>query len=104
MLAPAPLRLGQDYADVVPIPADPEQTRFVEAGPVRIGVEYRELDQASTFEMTAADGTATTAQQPGFADRGFSLHVHDSRTDVEHLRFDAFDAEPHYHYIVPGTM
>jgi hypothetical protein len=98
------LRLGQEYPEVTPIPADAEQTTYVEAGPLRIGIEYRELGEGSTFDITAADGSVVTGHQPGFADRGFSLHVHDSSNGVEHLRFDAFDDEPHYHYIVPGRM
>jgi hypothetical protein len=30
-----------------------------------------------------------------------SIHVLDADGDVERLRFDCFDDDPHYHYIVP---
>ena len=103
MHSPEPLKLGQDYPDITPIPADPERTTYVDAGPVRIGIEYRSLDEDTTFEVTNADGTTSLGSQPGFVDNGVSLHVHDAATGLEHLRFDAFDAEPHYHYLVAGS-
>jgi hypothetical protein len=78
-------------------------TTYVDAGPIRIGVEYRSLDAETTFEVTNPDGTPSLGSQPGFVDNGVSLHVHDAVTGQEHLRFDAFDAEPHYHYIVAGS-
>lgn len=103
MHAPEPLRLGQDYPDIAPIPADPSRTEYVDAGPLRIGVEYRSLGEETTFEVINPDGSRSLGHQPGFADHGVSLHVHDAASGEEHLRFDAFDAEPHYHYILPGV-
>jgi hypothetical protein len=65
---------------LAPIPPEPEATRRISAGPVTVGVEHRHLG----------------------ADHGISLHVFDTATGAEHLRFDCFDQEPHYHYITPA--
>src|SRR5439155_873550 len=35
----------------------------------------------------------------GFADEGVTIHVSETADKHEYLRFDCFDAEPHYHYI-----
>ena len=35
----------------------------------------------------------------GFTDEGVSIHVTDAADGHEYLRFDVFDAEPHYHYV-----
>jgi hypothetical protein len=35
----------------------------------------------------------------GFTDEGVSIHVWGSEDGHEYLRFDMFDAEPHYHYV-----
>ncbi len=89
--------------DVMPIPPSEEATSFVEAGALRIGVEYRYLDDA---ELEAAYGDDAAAMEQiesrrpaaGVEDRGVSIHVFgdDGR---EYLRFDMFESAPHYHYI-----
>ncbi|HLX88537.1 MAG TPA: hypothetical protein VKR22_08815, partial [Acidimicrobiales bacterium] len=38
----------------------------------------------------------------GFTDEGVSIHVNGTADGHEYLRFDVFDAEPHYHYNHPG--
>ena len=88
---------------VMPIPPDEDATRFVEAGPLRIGVELRFLDDAGLEEAYGDDDRAMAeidAAKPaaGVEDRGISLHVFgdDGR---EYLRFDLFESGPHYHYI-----
>jgi hypothetical protein len=86
----------------MPIPPVEEHTRYFEAGSVRIGVEYRRLDDAvaaaATLEAASGDvGGPLT----GLDDRGVSLHVF-ARTEGEfreQLRFDCFVEDPHYHYI-----
>jgi hypothetical protein len=106
----------------------PEDTRYVDAGAIKIGVEYRQLTSAR-FEATYA-GTpfeelyrefraesakrraakpepakpqAAENQQEGGAMgiEGVSLHVFDAETGHEYLRFDCFEAAPHYHYLRP---
>jgi len=100
------VQLGTRY-DVDPIPPDDDHTTYFDAGPLRIGVEYRVLDDAALAESFAADAAAAAiinAAKPDVVDdRGFSIHVFDAATGREHLRFDMFDGDPHYHYIVPGS-
>lgn len=89
--------------NVMPIPPDDAATRFVDAGALRIGVEYRFLDDAELRANYGDDATAMDeidANRPaaGVEDEGVSIHVFgdDGR---EYLRFDMFDAGPHYHYV-----
>jgi hypothetical protein len=57
-------------------PPDPTRTHFVPAGALKIGLQRREP--------------------------GLTVHVCDAGSGDEYLRFDLFDADPHYHYIKPG--
>lgn len=92
--------------NVQPQPWDPAATRWVDAGPLRLGVEYRDLDPASlaaTYGGDADDMAEIKEHSPegGFFDEGVSVHVVAVDDDHEYLRFDAFDDEPHYHYVAP---
>jgi len=86
---------------IMPIAPVEEQTRYFEAGAIAIGVEYRLLNDAIAAkhvdsEAPEMDGTA------GLDDCGVSLHVFATHSDgqrLEHLRFDCFDEDPHYHYV-----
>jgi hypothetical protein len=92
----------------MPIPPVEAQTTWFDAGAVRIGVEYRLLNDAIA---AAADAVATrnatpaaagSIDAPPFDDRGVSLHVFGTGADgkaLEFLRFDCFDEDPHYHYV-----
>jgi len=96
------LSLGVVYA-IPPQPADEASTRWIDAGSISIGVEYRELDPESllasyednpqSMEDLLKAGGAT------FTDEGVSFHVKGNRDGHEYLRFDVFESEPHYHYI-----
>jgi hypothetical protein len=93
---------GVTRYEVMPIPPIEDHTRYFDAGAVVIGVEYRLLDDA----IAAASRTETAAgRDPGVTtgidDRGVSLHVFGLRDGerLEHLRFDCFDEDPHYHYV-----
>ena len=87
---------------VMPIPPVEARTRFFEAGDVRIGVEYRVLDDAvaaaAALETASGDERGQTTE---LDDRGVSLHVYARTGDEfrEHLRFDCFQEDPHYHYV-----
>jgi hypothetical protein len=92
--------------DVDPIPPIPENTRVIDAGAVRFGVEYRMLDEKFMGEHYGAavlqslhDATelAIPAQ---IDDSGVSIHVFGD-DGCEYLRFDCFVEEPHYHYVLP---
>jgi hypothetical protein len=120
------LPVRKDIGHHHPFPPEPiiaEDTRYVEAGSVRIGVEHRRLQGIADRLQSAYDGTpfeavfnewrrnrtAANANAPtvttGMAGpgRGVSLHVLDADSGHEYLRFDCFDAVPHYHYLRPWT-
>jgi hypothetical protein len=87
--------------DLMPIPPVEARTRWFEAGAVRIGVEYRLLNDAiaAAAQTDAASGEVST-EGVSFDDRGVSLHVCAATGDgQEFLRFDCFEEEPHYHYV-----
>ncbi|MGU3500545.1 DUF7700 domain-containing protein [Mycobacterium sp. C31M] len=81
-------RLGKLY-EGDPLPVVVEATTYYPAGAITFGVEGRAL-----FE----DGDA--APWAG----GPTLHVFETATGLEHLRFDAFPGEEHYHYLTPGVQ
>jgi hypothetical protein len=116
----------EDIGHHHPFPPEPiiaEDTRYVEAGPVRIGVEHRRLDGITDRLQSAYLGTPfeavfnewrrnRTPSNAGAAKatmgmaglgRGVSLHVVDTDSGHEYLRFDCFDAVPHYHYLRPWS-
>lgn len=99
--------------DTIPIPPVEEQTVRIRAGAVEFGVEYRKLTDDIISAHVSADAeqaskVAEARRLGGNADasineRGVSVHVFDSETGLEYLRFDAFEEDPHYHYISPGS-
>lgn len=98
-----PGNVGTRY-DVMPISAVPEQTHYVDAGPLSIGIEYRRLNQnvvSASFTQAELDAAGIDLANAS-DDAGVSLHVCERETKAEYLRFDAF-ATPHYHYITPGS-
>lgn len=93
--------LGQTY-DVQPVPPDPEHTVYTDFGPIRIGVEYRVVDPEALAAAYEGDDLAEIEEhspEGGFSDEGLSIHVISVSDDHEYLRFDAFDDDPHYHYV-----
>ena len=97
--------IGTRY-DSMPIPAVAAHTRSVPAGSLTIGVEFRAVDAAvigATYgDIAVREAGDDTPQPPILNDRGVSLHVCDTASGDEYLRFDLFDDDPHYHYIRPG--
>ena len=89
---------------VMPIPPVEANTRWFGAGNVRIGVQYRLLDDAiaaaAEAQLTAAEG-GERGQTTGLDDRGVALHVFAQQDGEwrEFLRFDCFQEDPHYHYV-----
>jgi hypothetical protein len=96
-------RVGVTY-QVQPQPWDESCTRWVPAGPLRIGVEWRDVDPQALL-ATYGEGTSDMAEivekspAGGFYDKGVSLHVCAVEPAHEFLRFDVFDDDPHYHYV-----
>ena len=94
--------IGEVY-NMPPQPPDAEHTRYFDAGAVRIGVEYRDVDPESltaTYAGNAAHLAELEERSPagGFTDEGVSIHVCGD-DGHEYVRFDVFDDEPHYHYV-----
>lgn len=95
---------GVTRYEVMPIPPVEAQTEYFDAGPIRIGVEYRLLNDAIAAAAVVEPGAGS---DPGVTedvdDRGVSLHVfaptEPGAEPLEALRFDCFDEDPHYHYI-----
>ncbi len=87
---------------VMPIPAVAEHEESFQAGPIRVGVEYRLLTDAiaAAAELEDAGGTER-GQTTGLDDRGVALHVYGEQDgeEREFLRFDCFQEDPHYHYV-----
>lgn len=82
------------------IPPIEENTRYVDAGALRVGVEYRYL----TEQFLASESGSVMPVRDDlvkFDSEGISIHVFDSEKSLEHLRFDIFDKDAHYHYIGP---
>jgi hypothetical protein len=90
----SPYRRGNRYGQL-PIPMVAEHCVPVDAGAVQLVVESRRLTNA-IIEATF-DG-AGDAPDP-FDDCGAEDHVCGTADGLEHLRFDCFEHEPHYHYI-----
>lgn len=93
--------LGTTY-NVQPVPPDPEHTVYLPAGPLRIGVEYRMVDPeglAAAYEGDDLAEIEAASPEGGFTDEGLSIHIESVADDHEYIRFDAFDDDPHYHYV-----
>jgi hypothetical protein len=88
--------------EVMPIPPVDSQTEYIEAGPITFGVEYRLLtDEIAAQSAVEGAGGATPGLSTNLDDRGVSIHVFCDLGGErqEHLRFDCFQEDPHYHYI-----
>lgn len=89
------------HYDQMPIPPVEAQTEYFEAGALRFGVEYRLLNDAIAAAHSGGEAPHSN-DGAGFGDdRGVSIHVflRDGERWLEHLRFDCFDEDPHYHYV-----
>jgi hypothetical protein len=81
---------------VQPIPPVPENTRYFDAGPLRIGVEHRLLNNRILDEYFGNGVEHDLVPDL----EGFSIHVFDAAANQEKLRFDMFAGDLHYHYIL----
>ena len=93
---------GVTHYDAMPIPPVTEHTTYFDAGTIRIGVEYRLLDDAIAAASTLREARGEDSGDESFGnDRGVSLHVfgESDGESLEYIRFDCFDEDPHYHYV-----
>jgi len=89
----SPYRRGIRFTQM-PIPMVTEHCIPIDAGPVQFVVESRRLTNA------ILDDTYGAAERGiAYDDFGATLHVCGTDDGLEHLRFDCFENEPHYHYI-----
>lgn len=92
-------RLGREYS-VMPIGMVEEHCVPIAAGPVTFVVEARSLSQEAIVANEAGQAASDGLDHDYDVDAaGASLHVLGADDGLEYLRFDAFDTEPHYHYI-----
>jgi len=90
----SPYRRGIRF-EQMPIPMVEADSIAVDAGSVQLVVESRRLTNDvihETYGGAVEHGVA-------FDDHGATLHVCGTADGLEHLRFDCFEDEPHYHYI-----
>ena len=80
-----------------------ENTRYVEAGALRFGVEFRELNARVIRETYGHNPEAMKFFETmmDIDEIGITLHVYSRDDMAERLRFDAFGDHPHYHYVFP---
>ena len=90
----SPYRRGTRYTQL-PIPMVAADCIPVDAGAVQLVVESRRL----TNEILEATYNGAVEAVVQFDDYGATLHVCGTADGLEHLRFDCFENEPHYHYI-----
>ena len=95
-----PYQLG-NYYSMMPIPAIQDHCIALDAGPITLVVESRQLTDELARENIAPEiSEAVDARaELGLDDYGATLHVNGTVDGLEHLRFDCFENEPHYHYI-----
>jgi hypothetical protein len=63
-------------------------------------VEARRLTDQAIADSAEEQGRPGGFEAPGGVDDGgMTLHVLGTADGLEHLRFDCFEKEPHYHYI-----
>ncbi len=92
----------------LPVRAYMEHTVCVPAGAVTFGIEYRHLDEAAILAeygpdaRSRFDGKRPAGMAEVVEEDGLALHVFDSGTGEERLRFDCFDDAPHYHLLAPA--
>ncbi len=90
----SPYRRGNRF-DQMPIPMVQEHCIPVDAGAVQLVIESRQLTNAIVADTYHGAVDAPVV----FDDHGATLHVVGTDDGLEHLRFDCFEQEPHYHYI-----
>jgi hypothetical protein len=95
----SPYRRGNRF-NQLPIPMVTEHCIPVDAGAVQLVVESRVL----TNEIIQDTYAGAIAADLPFDDFGATLHVCGTADGLEHLRFDCFENEPHYHYIDQATV
>jgi hypothetical protein len=84
-----------------PFPPLEESTKYFSAGKVTLGFEHRILTEALVRETFPDDANRIAElTELGFPDDdGLSIHVIETSTQREYVRFDMFPEYEHYHYM-----
>jgi hypothetical protein len=90
--------VGRSY-DVMPIAMVEEHCVEVAGGAVTFVVESRHLTDEIINHNALSQGRPDGVLDLVVDDGGPSLHVLGADDRREHLRFDCFEHEPHYHYV-----
>ena len=97
---PKTLRVGT-LIPMVPIAPIPENCIETSAGPVTFVVESRQLTPDLVNEdALSKDGLVDRNVPADLDDFGAALHVYGAGDGLEYLRFDCFEHDAHYHYIL----
>lgn len=97
--------MGRLEFRTLPVPAFDEHTIRVSAGAVTFGVEYRHLDEAAILAFYGPDSRAKfdnkmpAGMSEVVEEDGLALHVFDTATGDELLRFDCFEEAAHWHLL-----
>ena len=97
--------MGRLEFTTLPVPAFAEHTVRIPAGVITFGVEYRHLDEATILAFYGPDSRAKFGNQMPAGmnavveEDGLSLHVFDTATGDELLRFDCFTEAAHWHLL-----
>src|SRR5665213_1604187 len=92
-----PYQRGMFY-ESMPIPMVRERCVEVDAGPITFLVEARQLTN-DILNDHLSDAPVDLSHVE-FDDYGGTVHVCSTSDKLEYLRFDCFENEPHYHYIM----
>jgi hypothetical protein len=97
--------MGRLEFHTLPVPAFDEYTVRIAAGAVTFGVEYRHLDEATILAFYGPesrakfDGKMPAGMTDVVEEDGLALHVFDTATGEELLRFDCFPEAAHWHLL-----
>jgi hypothetical protein len=97
--------MGRLEFSTLPVPSFAEHTIRIPAGVITFGVEYRHLDEATILEFYGPDsrakfgGKMPAGMTAVVEEDGLALHVFDTATGNELLRFDCFAEAAHWHLL-----
>ena len=100
--------MGRIEYRTLPVPAFPQYTVRIAAGAVTFGVEYRHLDEATILAQYGSDardlfdGKRPAGMGEIVEEDGLALHVFETSSGDELLRFDCFDFAAHYNFLTPA--
>lgn len=80
-------------------PAEMDRVTMFDVGPTTVGVSFRSLEGRTVPRNGALEGQSDAVLHDG----GVKIHVFGADDAVEHVPFDCFWHDPHYHYSCPDS-